>query len=181
MKRSWDATERHTLLTLDSLLRRPSVRARIDAVVERLEPALAADPKAQMAWETLPLALFDPGLPETIQSGWVFILRKGCVTGAERHPNSHQRTLSYRGRGDLQTMTAGSWVSHKLSSDGAAPLAKRWVSIPVNSWHQVVSASENWVVVSFHTAPAEKLIEERPRPENPQASRRRLYVGAQAR
>ena len=181
MKKSWDATERHTLLALDSLLRRPLVRGRIDAEVEKLEPALAADPQALMAWEALPLSLFDPGLPETIQSSWVFILRKGCVTGAERHPNSHQRTLSYRGKGDLQTMQGGRWVSHKLSSDRAATLEKRWVSIPVNSWHQVVSAAETWVVVSFHTAPAEKLIEERPRPENPQASRRRLYVGAQAR
>src|SRR5262245_8741925 len=99
MKKSWDATERHTLLALDSLLRRPLVRGRIDAEVEKLEPALTADPQALMAWEILPLSLFDPGLPETIQSSWVFILRKGCVTGAERHPNSHQRTLSYRGKG----------------------------------------------------------------------------------
>src|SRR5437867_12226640 len=71
MKKAWDATERHTLLALDSLLRRAPVKAHINAAIERLEPCLAADPRAQMAWETVPLSLYDPGLPETIQSSWV--------------------------------------------------------------------------------------------------------------
>jgi len=36
-------------------------------------------------------------------------------------------------------------------------------------------------VVSFHTAPAEQLIEERPDSDDARASRRRLYVGESAR
>jgi len=170
-----------TLAVLDQLLRRSAVRAPIDAAVGRIEQRLHADPGAQMAWETVPLSLFDPGLPGTIRSSWVFILRAGAVTGAERHPNSRQRTMSYRGAGDLQTMVGGRWRSHALVSEQDVPLAKRWVSIPANTWHQVVVPDGHWVVVSFHTALEEQLIEERPGRDDPRASRRRLYVGESAR
>ncbi len=175
------ATEKHTLTVLDQLVRRPAVRTSIDEAIVRLEELLRADPGAQMAWETLPLSLFDPGLPETIRSSWVFILRGGAVTGAERHPNSHQRTLSYRGAGDFQTKKEGRWRSHALVSDPKAPIAKRWVSIPVNTWHQVVVRGGHWTVVSFHTAPSEELIEERPGRDEARAGSRRLYVGESAR
>ena len=162
-------------------MRRPAARVRIDEAIVRLERLLRADAGAQMAWETLPLSLFDPGLPESIRSIWVFILRAGAVTGAERHPNSHQRTMSYRGAGDLQTREEGRWRSHALVSDQEAPIEKRWVSIPVNTWHQVVVPGDHWTVVSFHTVPAEELIEERPARDDAGAGRRRLYVGESAR
>jgi hypothetical protein len=169
------------LASLEELVRRAPVRTSIDEAIGRLEPLLLADPGAQMAWETVPLSLYGPGLPEAIRSSWVFILRGGVTTGAERHPNSHQRTLSYRGSGDLQTKVKGRWRSHALVSDPRAPITKRWVSIPVNTWHQVVVRGGHWVVVSFHTVPAEQLIEERPGRDDPRASRRRLYVGESAR
>ena len=55
------------------------------------------------------------------------------------------------------------WHSHVLVSDAAAPLERRWISIPKNIWHRpVTSKGEDWVVVSFHTVAAEELIEERP-------------------
>jgi hypothetical protein len=35
-------------------------------------------------------------------------------------------------------------------------LEKRWISIPQNVWHQPIILKEaDWVVVSFHTVPAE--------------------------
>ena len=173
-------SEKRTLTVLDRLLQRDGVRAPIDAAVARLERLLEAEAGAQMAWETLPLSLFDAGLPGTIRSGWVFLLRAGAVTGAERHPNSHQRTLSYRGTGDLQTMEDGGWRSHPMVSAPAAALGERWVSIPANTWHQVVVRGGHWAVVSFHTAPAEQLIEERPPSDGARAGRR-LYVGESAR
>jgi hypothetical protein len=181
LSRTLSPPERRTLTALDRLLRRPAVRAPIDAAVGRIERRLHTERGAQMAWETVPLSLYDPGLPGTIRSSWVFILRAGAVTGAERHPNSHQRTMSYRGAGDLQTMIGGRWRSHALVSERDAALGKRWVSIPANTWHQVVVPGDHWVVVSFHTAPAEQLIEERPGPDDPRASLRRLYVGESAR
>jgi hypothetical protein len=43
-----------------------------------------------------------------------------------------------------------------LISDSDAPLEKRWISIPQNVWHQpIISKEADWVVVSFHTVPAE--------------------------
>jgi len=181
MSHTLSPPEKRTLTALDRLLRRAAVRASIDAAIGPLERRLLADTGAQMAWETVPLSLYDPGLPGTIRSSWIFILRSGAVTGAERHPNSHQRTLSYRGAGDLMTMERGRWRNHALVSDPGAPLETRWVSIRANIWHQVVVRDAHWVVVSFHTAPADQLIEERPGPDDPRASVRRLYVGESAR
>jgi hypothetical protein len=181
MKTTLTAPEKRTLAGLDQLVRSAGVRARIDAAAERLEKTLLAAPGAQMAWETVPLSTFDPGLPETIRSSWVFILRDGAVTGAERHPNSHQRTLSWRGAGDLMTLSGDRWTSHRLASDGRAPLGKRWATIPAGTWHQAVVRGGHWVVLSFHTALAEDLIEERPRRGAPETSRRRHYVGESAR
>jgi hypothetical protein len=134
------------------------------------------DRDASMAWEPIPLATYS-SLPPAIKSSWVFILRAGTTTGAERHPNSHQRMVSYRGSGDFPMQRDGVWESRVLTSDRSRPIADRWVSIPPNTWHQgIVDAHENWVVVSFHTVDAEALIEERPI-EGEAAVQQRFYVG----
>ena len=63
----------------------------------------------------------------------------------------------------MRTEQDGEWRSNVLISDSGAPLEQRWVSIPPNVWHRPVTAKDaDWVVVSFHTVPAEELIEERP-------------------
>ncbi len=167
--------ERSRLEELDRILRLEKVRAMIRPIIERVRADLAAKEKAVMAWEPVPLAIFGDALPAGIGSGWVFILRAGANTGAECHPNSHQRMMSFEGIGDIQTGSqssdvgdqiakpAISWRSNVLVSEPNAPLEQRWVSIPQNIWHQPVIANEtDWVVVSFHTVPAEELIEERP-------------------
>jgi hypothetical protein len=154
--------ERQILESLDVLLRADVVRAEIQRIVGRVARKLAADHAAVMAWEPIPLSLYGESLPSGIRSSWVFILRAGATTGAERHPNSHQRMMSFRGTGDLQTGGEGCWHSNLLFSDPAANLEQRWVSIPLNVWHQAVVPDGDWAVVSFHTVPAEELIEERP-------------------
>jgi hypothetical protein len=171
-----DGEERRLLQLLDTLVRRESARAVIDPIVARVEGKLAADPGAVMAWEPVPLAAYGADLPAAIRSSWVFILRAGLATGAERHPNSHQRMMSYRGAGDLPTGLDPEWHSHPLVSDPAAPLERRWVSIPPNTWHQAVVPAENWVVVSFHTVPEDELIEERPDPADGGSTRQRRYL-----
>ncbi len=41
-------------------------------------------------------------------------------------------------------------------------MEQRWISIPQNAWHRpVVRKGGDWTVVSFHTVPAEELIEEK--------------------
>jgi hypothetical protein len=168
------AEERSLLQQLDRILRSEKIRAEILPIVDRVRSALTRNQDMLMVWEPIPLSLFSGGLPALIRSSWVFILRAGTNTGAERHPNSHQRMMSFEGTGDLQTDTesAGSgsqvsadivWQSNILVSNPEAALERRWISIPKNVWHRpVIPKGTDWVVVSFHTVPAEELIEERP-------------------
>jgi len=163
------------LQSLDKIMMRESVTAVIDSLVPRVEKKLKKDPEALLAWEPVPLDTYGKSLPIMIRSSWVFIVRAKAKSGAERHPNSHQYMMSYRGGGDLQVMTGEKWDSNLLSSDPGKGIESRWVSIPPCTWHQAVTSKENWVVVSFHTAPEDELIEERPDPTDTQLTRQRLY------
>jgi hypothetical protein len=167
------ADEMSILEALDAMLGPTSVRAKIDAIVTQIEQELAGTPSEVMAWQPIPMTIYGNAISAGIQSSWVFILRAGATTGAERHPNSHQRVMSYRGRGDLQVKVEDEWHSHELASDSKLPLSMRWASIPVNVWHQAVVPDENWIVVSFHTALANELLEERP---DGSGSCQRLYL-----
>ncbi len=172
-----DQEESRMLEALDRAVNSVAIRATIDPIVARVEQKLRARPDNVLAWESIPLDFYTAPLPETIRSSWVFILRANTTTGAERHPNSHQRMMSYRGAGDFQTRPAGEWCSHLLTSDPTAPMAQRWISIPPNVWHQGVVPGEHWVVVSFQTAAEHELIEERPVTEGKDAVRQKKYAG----
>ena len=222
-------TEPAILAALDAALRARRAAAILAAAADEVAAELARTPDARLAWRSIPLETYDR-LPDGIASSWVFVLRAGCTSGAERHPNSIQRFVSFRGSADMQIWTpcgagalaretlthsppkpalsdannrvespvlrsqggdaslltnpepqignlqssivnSGGWVSHHLISDPEAPLDRRWLSIPVNTWHRPVMGAGDWVVVSFHTAPDDQLIEERPAAddENPDA------------
>ena len=169
--------ERSRLETLDAALRSDSVREHIRSVVVRVREQLARKKDALMTWEPFPLDLLATRLPPEIRSAWVFVLRAGADTGAERHPNSHQRMMSFEGSGDLQTGEPGKWQSNVLVSDPNAPLERRWISIQNNVWHRpVIYAAVDWAVVSFHTVPAEDLIEERPDNSREAGTRQMKYL-----
>ena len=159
--------EKSLLQQLDRILQLPSVREQIAPIISRVESELAQKTSALMTWEPIPLEIFPDPLPAAIRSSWVFVLRAGADTGVERHPNSHQRMMSLQGAGDMRTEENGKWRSNFLVSDPNAPLERRWISIPQNVWHRPVIAKESdWVVVSFHTVPAEELVEERLDPKS---------------
>jgi hypothetical protein len=169
--------ERSRLEVLDTALRSHSVREHIRSVVVRVREQLALRKDALMSWEPFPLEVLATTLPPEIQSAWVFVLRAGADTGAERHPNSHQRMMSLEGSGDLQTGAPGKWQSNILVSDADAPLERRWISIPTNVWHRpIINAAADWAVVSFHTVPAEELIEERPDDSRQVGTRQMKYL-----
>lgn len=170
-----DESELDILERLDRALTSELAGPAIEELVARAERMLAENPQEVLAWEPIPLALYPAPLPAGVRSSWVFVLRRGTVTGAERHPNSHQRMMSYRGAGDFQTRTDGPWESHVLTSDRSKPIPRRWISIPPNVWHQGVVPSEDWVVVSFHTASEAELIEERPATDG-EGTRQRRYA-----
>ena len=166
------------LESLDAVLRSEDVRKEIPRVVERVRAELVRKKKALMTWEPIPLAVFGRKLSAEIRSAWVFVLRAGADTGAERHPNSHQRMMSFQGSGDMQTGEPAQWQSNALISDPEAPLERRWISIPPNVWHRpVVGANADWTVVSFHTVAPEELIEERPDSGSKDGAKQMKYLG----
>lgn len=171
-----DREEAGILEALDRAVASQAVKPLIEAAVARLEQRLRERPDDALAWEPIPLDRYTAPIPESIRSSWVFVLRANTTTGAERHPNSHQRMMSYRGTGDFQTRPERDWCSHHLTSDRSAPVAERWISIPPHVWHQGVVPGENWVVVSFHTVAAQDLIEERPAGEE-DGVHQRTYLG----
>ena len=157
--------ERARLEKLDTIVRSDELRAEIYLIVDRVSTALSEKPEALMTWEPIPPEIFRQKLPREIRSGWIFVLRAGADTGAERHPNSHQRMMTLHGSGDMRIRAdaaSSTWESNVLVSDPSAPLERRWISIPPNVWHRpVVGRDGDWVVISFHTVPAEELIEEK--------------------
>src|SRR5213596_3973022 len=130
--------EHARLESIDAVLRSDSVRQQILPIIERVRAELARKKEALMTWEPIPLAVFGRKLPAEIRSAWVFVLRAGADTGAERHPNSRQRMMSFQGSGDMQTGEPGQWQSNALVSDPEALLERRWISIPPNGWHRPV-------------------------------------------
>ncbi|MBN1367801.1 MAG: hypothetical protein JW967_07730 [Dehalococcoidales bacterium] len=160
---------------LDSAVKSESVRTTINSIVAQVERKLLSDSKALLAWENVPLTKYDVNLPDIILSSWVFILKANTNTGAERHPNSHQRVISYKGQGDLQIWGNGKWHSNHLISSLDIPLESRGLSIPPNTWHRPIVGETNWVVVSFHTVPEAELIEERLDPTDDKLTHQRKY------
>lgn len=170
--------ERSRLEALDTVLQPERVRDQIRSFVVRVRDQLARKKDALMSWEPFPLDVLASRLPPEIRSAWVFVLRAGADTGAERHPNSHQRMMSFEGSGDLQTGEPGKWQSNVLISDPKAPLERRWISIPTNVWHRpVINAESDWAVVSFYTVLAHQLIEERPDDSGEASTRQKKYLG----
>jgi hypothetical protein len=168
--------ERTRLESIDAVLRSETVRSQIRPIVERVRAELGKK-EAAMTWEPIPLTVFASALPREIGSAWVFVLRAGADTGAERHPNSHQRMMSFEGSGDMRTGEPGQWQSNVLVSNPEAPLEQRWISIPRNVWHRpVVDRDADWAVVSFHTVPANELIEERPGDSSGDGTKQMKYL-----
>jgi hypothetical protein len=169
--------ERERLESLDAALQSENIRRQILPIMARVRAELARKKNAQMTWEPIALDVFAVALPSEIRSAWIFVLRAGADTGAERHPNSHQRMMSFGGGGDMKIGEPGNWRSNVLVSDSNAPLEQRWISIPPNTWHRpVVSKDADWAVVSFHTVPAQELIEERPAEGGERGTKQMKYL-----
>src|SRR6266705_498944 len=95
------AEERSLLEALDAIVGSEEIRAQIYPIIERVRAELVRNEKAQMTWEPIPLTIYGGALPSGIRSSWVFVLRSGATTGAERHPNSHQRMMSFEAIGEF--------------------------------------------------------------------------------
>jgi hypothetical protein len=169
-------SEVETLQSINEMLQHPDIAGRIDEIADRVERNFQTASES-LAWETVPLKIYRNRLPPAIRSSWVFLLKEGCSSGAERHPNSHQRVRAWRGKGDLQIRIHDVWESNILEPRFDIPLEQQWASIPVGVWHQAVTdPGAHWIVVSFHTANETELIEERPESGLHGKMNQRLYV-----
>src|SRR5262249_53274070 len=158
----WPPEEQKILERLDALVSTPVVAAKLDEIGRRGLGTPPRGPRGRGGREAAPPRLYGSALSSDIGSSWVFALRHGVTTGAERHPNSRQRMVSWSGGGDFQVHDGRGWSSHLLVSDRRAPFERRWLSIPPETWHQGVVGETDWLVVSFHTVGPGGLIEERP-------------------
>jgi hypothetical protein len=156
-----DVRQDPVLRALNEIVHTAGVGAVLEKALDRVRQQLDAT-TGPMAWEVVPLDTFKGGLPDSIRSCWIFVIRGGAATGAERHPNSHQRSLSLMGSGVFELRDGSEWRAHSLSSTEDAGLERRWVSIPPLTWHRLFVGPEPWGMISFHTVVPEELIEERP-------------------
>ena len=157
-----DAAQDSVLLALNHIIGNDSAGAAglqqaLRRVVRRLDASTHA-----MEWEIVPLTLFSSRLPESIRSCWIFVIRSNAATAAERHPNSHQRSISVSGTGTFELHDGQAWKARRLVSGSHDTIDRRWVSIPPSTWHRLAVGPEPWAMVSFHTVAPEELIEETP-------------------
>jgi hypothetical protein len=155
---------------LSRLLGSARAREAIAPVLARVERALSARPGEPQAWEPLALTSLGFAPPAGIESCWVFVLRAGASFGAERHPNSHQRTIALSGSALFEIFIDGSWRPRPIGEKGEA-----MVSIPPSVWHRIKIGPSNFVSVSFHTVAAERLIEETPVGDDLSITKQRPY------
>ena len=97
-------TESNVLDDLQRAIRAALRDPRLPAIVLEAQNRLRDRPDLHMTWATIPLDLYED-LPGDVKSAWVFVLRGGISTGAERHPNSRQRMVSHTGAGDRFSCT----------------------------------------------------------------------------
>lgn len=158
---------------LDAFLRSGDGLQRLAPVLKRILDRLAANRDLAQAWEALPPGFFGKPFPAGIVSCWAFALRAGGTFTSERHPNSWQRSIGIRGDALFEVHENGRWEARPvaaLAADGGNA-----VSIPPNVWHRIKIGQDNFLSISFHTAPASELIEETCVDDDFTKTQRRLY------
>lgn len=157
---------------LSRSLRSAGVRKAIAPALARVERELSVRPDEPQAWEPLSLGTLGFKTSPDIKSCWIFVLRAGAIFGAERHPNSHQRTIALSGAALFEVFVNGSWSPWPISGETES---ESIVSIPPSVWHRIQVGPESFVSVSFHTVAAEGLIEETPVGDDLSVTKQRLY------
>lgn len=163
------------LIDLSELVSKAAAEEPLAGTLARVQRMLSTDRQAPQAWEPVPLDVFGEELPAGIKSCWVFVLRGGGVFGAERHPNSHQRTVALSGSARFEVFDQREWVPRPVDASGREPGASQSISIPPNTWHRIAIGPDTFVSCSFHTVDAHALIEETPVSDDLSITRQRLY------
>jgi mannose-6-phosphate isomerase-like protein (cupin superfamily) len=134
------------------LISRPAVHRLIDDLKQQL--LHTSEP---FVWSTIDLHSLMSPLPDTIRSGWIFVLKKDVPSGCHYHPNSIQHMVMIEGEGTSRVGESSGEM--KRFADPDAALENIWYVIPEGTPHEFFPAERDMVVVSFHTTAPDELEE----------------------
>jgi mannose-6-phosphate isomerase-like protein (cupin superfamily) len=134
------------------LITRPEIRS----VVEDLKQHLP-NTTEPFVWSTIDLQSVPTPLPETIRSGWIFVLKKDVPSGCHYHPNSIQHMVVIEGEGTSKVGAATREMKRFGDPDDAPDDV--WYVIPESVPHEFFPRERDMVVISFHTCAPEELRE----------------------
>lgn len=156
------------------------MRTVLAAAFAQLAASLEAEPGALHTMSVIPLdRLMEDLVPEAgdrVRMCRLFLLRRGARLAApERHRNSVQRLVSWRGAGRIHQGAAGEGPDDLrpreirsprggLSVDARAndrELYACWDVVPAGVWHFPEAAGErDWATVTFHSAGEGEIVDE---------------------
>lgn len=111
--------------------------------------------KEPFIWKDLSEQLPREGLPNGIQSAWIFVLKPNITNPAHHHPNSAQHMAVIEGVGKIRIGREEKKIQI-FDPQGNQPT---WYIIPKNVSHAVTTKKRVMVVFSFHTCPSKELLE----------------------
>ncbi|MFY9738759.1 MAG: hypothetical protein WAK11_06855 [Candidatus Cybelea sp.] len=128
-------------------------RADVVETIGRLKSELRTSSEP-FVWATIDLQNV-AGIPAEIQSAWIFALRAQRWSGEHYHPNSVQHMVVIDGRGRSRIGgTVGEMVAF-----GDGSLGDHWFVIDPGTLHEFYPVGDDMIVMSFHTASADELLE----------------------
>lgn len=141
----------HSLL--DDAVANLVTRADVIETIGRLKSELRASTEP-FVWATIALQNV-ADVPAEIRSAWIFALRAERWSGEHYHPNSVQRMVVIEGHGRSRI---GSTIGEMVAL-GDGSLGDAWVVIAPGVPHEFYPEKDDMIVMSFHTATAEELLE----------------------
>ncbi len=142
--------DRHAALT--TVVRLLLSDETVQHVIHRLKEEIgnAAEP---FIWHCIDPADYQQLLPIDIRSIWIFVLKKDVPSIEHFHPNSTQYTVMVEGKGRVKL--AGEFTPLRNFEEDTTS----WLVIPPHTNHEFYPEGDDIVVISFHTVPADQLIE----------------------
>ena len=125
-------------------------------LIDDLKQQLPHTPEP-FVWSTIDLQSLTAQLPDTIKSGWIFVLKKDMPSGCHYHPNSVQNMVMIEGEGTSRVGDNSRQM--KRFADPDSSLEDVWYVIPEGTPHEFFPAETDMVVVSFHTSAPDELEE----------------------
>ena len=138
--------------SVESLLKQNNVLEKIQELKKEIHHT-----REPFVWSVVDLNSIKDLLPESIKSGWIFVLKKDVPSGCHYHPNSVQHMIMLEGQGESKV--AG--ISKKMIRFGTPDRSpdEVWYVIGEGIPHEFFPEERDMVVISFHTCEAKELEE----------------------